>query len=339
LAAFGEGFAAAWHDTRDGNAEIYMRLLDAAGRPDGPERRLTADPADSYEPDIAAVDSNSIAIAWYDKDAKGAIRPRVGMWERDGRQRWSTPIASAGRNAAVGPRGHDLFVAWIQDDSATEASVWGQFYSGDGKAIDMPLRLAPASRTTMHLNVDVDRYGRAWVVFDAKAGTRSDELFLVRAGSMPAQLTADDGVPSKYPDISVSGGRVAITWDDERDGNKEVYLAVVSDNDLGRFETRARRLTMTRGASRGAFAAWSGPILGVAWCDDTEGQSDVYLQIFGAGGRELGEIERITGSGRTSGVPAIEPWGDGFALAWSEAEPARDGRAPARSDIAFKVIE
>jgi hypothetical protein len=339
LVSFGDGFAAAWYDTRDGHADIYTRLLDPAGRPSGPEQRVTSDSADSYEPDIAAIDADTLAIAWYEKDASGALRPHVGTWGRDGRRQWSTAVASAGRNAAVRPRGRDLFVAWIQDDTATASSVWGQFYGGDGKPIDMPMRLAPASRTTGHLNAEVDRYGRAWVVFDARAGTRSDEVFLVRAGSTPTLLTADDGVSSKGPDISVSGGRVAVAWSDERDGNKETYFAVISDNDLTRFETRARRLTMTRGASIGVEAAWNGPLLGVAWSDETEGRGDVYLQIFGAGGRELGAIERITGSGRTSGRPAMAPWGDRFALAWSEGESAGDGRAPARGDIAFKVIE
>ena len=49
-----DGFAVAWYDDRDGNPEIYMRLLDALGRPRSREYRLTNDPEFSYEPDIAA---------------------------------------------------------------------------------------------------------------------------------------------------------------------------------------------------------------------------------------------------------------------------------------------
>lgn len=41
LATDEKGFAVAWYDTRDGNAEIYIRLLDGNSRLSGPERRLT----------------------------------------------------------------------------------------------------------------------------------------------------------------------------------------------------------------------------------------------------------------------------------------------------------
>jgi hypothetical protein len=341
LTTFGDGFAAAWYDTRDGNAEIYMRLLDGDGNPAGPERRLTTDREDSYEADIIAVD-NAVAVAWYDKSANGVLRPRVGMWTAEGRQRWTAVLAPSGRNTIVRARGHDLFVAWITDgDAGAVSSIWGQFLGADGKPLDMPIRLAPAGRTTFNLNAEVDRYGRAWVVFDAKAGTRNEELFLVRAGSPPMRLTPDDGIASTYPDIALNGGRVAVTWSDERDGNKEIYLAVVAGEDLAdRFEARSRRVTMTRGESIGSYLAWNGPVLGMAWSDNTEGQHEIYLQFFDVGGRELTMAERQTETPRASLVPAIQPWRDGFALAWNEYEqPAESHGSTGKSEIAFTVVD
>jgi len=53
LAAWGDGFTVAWYDTRDGNAEVYVRDLDADGQERGPELRLTTTAAQSYEADIA----------------------------------------------------------------------------------------------------------------------------------------------------------------------------------------------------------------------------------------------------------------------------------------------
>ena len=41
LAAWNDGLAVAWYDTRHGNAEIYVRSLDENGRNAGAELRLT----------------------------------------------------------------------------------------------------------------------------------------------------------------------------------------------------------------------------------------------------------------------------------------------------------
>ncbi len=41
LATWSDGLALAWYDTRDGNAEVYVRPLDADGRAAGPELRIT----------------------------------------------------------------------------------------------------------------------------------------------------------------------------------------------------------------------------------------------------------------------------------------------------------
>jgi hypothetical protein len=340
LAATDSGFLAAWHDVRDGNAEIYIRQLDAQGQPAGPERRLTDDREASSEPEIAPIGAN-VAVAWYDKASDGAVRPRLGVWSTDGRQRWTVVLAPRGRNAVVRARDRELFTAWIQDDTDTGSSVWGQWWTLDGKAVDAAVKLAPAGRTTSNLNAAVDRYGRAWVVFDATGATTSEELFVVRAGSAPVQLTADDGKASTYPDIAISGSRVAIAWTDERDGNKEAYVSVVISDDVAdRFEARAKRLTETRGETIGTYLAWNGPLLGLTYSDDTEGQHEIYFQFLDVGGRTLGAAERITDTSRQSLIPTVQAWGEGFALAWSEYQGAEDGHGvTAYSDIAFRILQ
>src|ERR1043165_8379715 len=64
------GLELAWYDTRDGNAEIYTRRLDASTRAESPDRRLTQTPAQSFEPDVA-VTADGYVIAWYEKAADG----------------------------------------------------------------------------------------------------------------------------------------------------------------------------------------------------------------------------------------------------------------------------
>lgn len=341
LAVRDDGFVAAWYDNRDGNAEIYMRLLDANGQPTGPERRLTNGPEESYEASIDTV-GDAVVIAWYDKSANNVLVPKVGVWELNGHNRWVRTLAPAGRNPVVSTYGGDIFCAWIAPGPDGGEWVWGGWWARGGEVQLPAQRLAPAGKTTWNVNAIARDHGRALVVFDATVGTKADELFLVRVqpeGSSVARLTADDGRASKYPDID-GVGRLALTWFDERDGNKEVYLLTAAENDLtGEIDTRARRVTSTKGESIGAYLRWgAGERIGLAWSDDSEGQHEVYFQAFGADALPLGAARRITTNPTSSLIPAIRATRDGFALLWNEFRPGAEGHA-GTSEIAFALIQ
>ena len=85
-----------------------------------------------------------------------------------------------------------------------------------------------------------------------------------------------------------------------------------------RFEAHAMRVTATAGASIGAYLAWNGRRVGLAWSDETDGEAEVYFQAFDPTGAALDTAERLTHNPTASLIPAIQPSDDGFALAWNE---------------------
>lgn len=87
LATDTAGFAVAWYDTRDGNPEIYLRLLDESGHPAGPEHRLTETPEASYEASLERV-GDRFAVAWYEQTSDGRQTAMLGEWDRDGSRKW-----------------------------------------------------------------------------------------------------------------------------------------------------------------------------------------------------------------------------------------------------------
>ena len=347
LARSDDELAVTWYDTRDGNAEVYVRSLDADGHEAGPEHRLTTTAAESFEPDIALL-PGAFAIAWYEKAHDGTMRAQLGTWRRDGTPVWSTPVAAgagSSRNAIVRRRGDELFCAWIEADEERREFVWGGWWNLAGQPLGAPARLGAAGDTTWNLNAAIAPTGEAWVVFDARADTSVDELFVATlAGSRTtvARLTADDGIRSKYPDIGFApDGRVAITWFDERDGNREVYLAAGHADELRRLiEERAFRVTTTPGASIGAYLAWNGARIGLAWSDDSDGDYEVFFQPFDAAGTPLEPARRLSDTPTNSLIPAIEPWRDGFALAWDEVvfPPAGASGEATRGEIVFSTV-
>ena len=324
LSVLTDGYAVAWYDTRDGHPEIYARTLDTSGQPAGPARRLTVGTDAAYEADLVS-DGERLIVGWYEKSDTDALVPMLGVWNRDGEPHWATTLAQAGRNTVVEVHDDTIFAAWLQDDTATDSSVWGGWWNAAGAALGTPMRLAPAGRTTWNLNATLDDEGNAWIVFDAAVETHAEELFLLRtslnAAPIVQLLTPDDGFASKYPDLALADGRAAVTWYDERDGNQEVYLAVAPSGEMGAgVESRARRVTNTPGHSIGAYLDWNADRLGLAWSDDSSGQYDVFFQAFDARGDRLGEEPQVTTTPSASLVPAIRPWNTGFILAWNETD-------------------
>jgi hypothetical protein len=134
------------------------------------------------------------------------------------------------------------------------------------------------------------------------------------------RLGDDDGRHSKYPDLALGEAGAALTWFDERDGNREVYLATGTLAELrSRGTTEAHRITETPGESIGAYVAINGSRIGLAWCDNSSGAHDVYTQIFTLEGAPQTSPVR-TATRAQSMIPAIRPWKNGFVTAWNELE-------------------
>ena len=352
VAVFHDGFAVAWYDTRHGHGELYQQALDEHAELRGSEVRLTTGMDDAYEADIHPVEgtpnANGFVVGWYEKGADGAMMPRLGLWSRNGSARWIKSLAARGRNTVVRVRGELLFAAWVEDEVSPTAGLWTGWWNVRGEAVVAPRRIADAGRTTYNLNaalVDGAPGGgvpTALVVFDAKAGTMAEELFLAEDDGLRAQLTRltpDDGFASTYPDLAISGQRAALTWFDAKDGNEEVYLRVTTRAELARADAHGGlRVTATKGHSIGAYTAWNGDRLGLAWCDDTPGQHEVYFAEFEAFGTPRGETQRLTETRAGSLIPSIHRWRGGFVVAWNEWQGADGHDADGRSQVMLKIL-
>ena len=80
----------------------------------------------------------------------------------------------------------------------------------------------------------------------------------------------------------------------------------------------ARRLTDTPGDSIGAYLAWSGDRLGVAWSDNSDDAYQIYLETFDTSGHSLNPATQLTRSRAQSMIPDIHGWHQGFLLSWGE---------------------
>ena len=359
------GAAVAWYDNRDGNAEIYLRLVGvepgggvtASGR-DGlsPELRLTRSGAESYEVSIDRL-GEGLAVAWYEKSATGDLEARLGLWTAERGFVWETPVEAhegSSRNPVVvadGERGR-VFCAWIERRDEWE-SVMAAWWGRDGDMLGEPLRLRLAGTTTWNLNATLAPDGAAVVVWDAAGGRRTEELYIARvdgAGVRSVRLTREDGHASKYPDIALGPDRAALTWFDEKNGNREVYLwtgpleGLWRDAEAGAgIDDGSRRVTESPGETIGAYIAYSAAGsggFGLAWSDEVDGGRQIFFLALDASGSPLGEPRRLSSGDGLKFVPAIEALGEGFALTWNEVRPGPGGLhgGASRSEVFFAEV-
>lgn len=339
LGVRGDALSVAWHGGNDGREAIWLQHLDTRDRPVGAPLRLTDGARAAFEPDLQFVDGEPV-VAWYEKDDVGALRAWVGRFDATGKARWREPLSppgGQGRNPVVRVGVDGLHVAWLESPPGAprEAPVEVRTTVLDvaGRRRGDVVVAGLASADTWNLNATLATDGSFYLAYDAHTASRAKELQLARiTGSASPQVTplsADDGFDSTYPDIALNGDLVALTWSDAKDGNSEIYLAVGTMGELATDLARhTRRVTRTPGASIGAYLAWNGPRLLLAWCDDTPGQLEVFRQAFDTRGEPVTPIEQVTRTSTESQIPSVRAAGSGFALAWTERR-ALPATAPA----------
>ena len=122
IAWAGEQWVVAWVDTRDGNGEVYAATLDRDGRNVGRGQRITNAPGDASDTALL-VTGSGVWLAWADPrespqdgfaDIYAAqLRPRDAS--RVGEDARVLATAAHSRSPALGARGNDVAVGWIEE--------------------------------------------------------------------------------------------------------------------------------------------------------------------------------------------------------------------------------
>ncbi|MEI6749029.1 MAG: exo-alpha-sialidase [Bacteroidota bacterium] len=124
------------------------------------------------------------------------------------------------------------------------------------------------------------------------------------------------------PSIAVNGSAVHVVWEDERQGNSEVYYKGSTDGGL--TWGADTRLTNDPANSWNPSVAVSGSVVHVAWYDDRNGSGnwEIYYKRSADGGLNWGEDTRMTNDTHVSRYPCLAVSGSVVHLVWHDD---RDG--------------
>ncbi len=145
----------------------------------------------------------------------------------------------------------------------------------------------------------------------------------------PDLRVSSGGSGSYYPSLAWTGSEYGVSWDDNRDGNYEIYFARISA--AGAKIGPDHRVTSYSHGGYNPSLSWTGSEYGVSWQDYRDGSPEIYFARISAAGTKLGSDLRVTSEGDEIGIPHLSWTGSEFGVSW-------DDRRDLNYDIMFARI-
>ena len=121
---------------------------------------------------------------------------------------------------------------------------------------------------------------------------------------------------SRNPSIAVSDTNVHVTWDDSRDGNREIYYKRSTDGGLNWGADI--RLTDDPAISYMPSISISGTVVHLVWVDVRDGHTEIYYKQSTNGGLSWEPDVRLTNDGYDSYNPSIASSGTDVHIVWND---------------------
>ncbi len=347
-----------WQDVREGNLTIMYARSDDRGHSFGPSIYVdmpeTAPGA--LNPSIAVDANGNPHVAWEDQrnslsrgsdiyyarsyDGGDTFGPNVRV-NSD-----TDPVAQSTPSIAVGPSG-DVFVVYVSG-SANAADVYLSASIDGGRTFQAMTRVnddAAGNRQSAPA-VTGDRFGTAHIAWtDFRASTSDpDVLYAFRptTGTVSSNVRVNSDGPNNEnmnPSIALDDITPVISWTDNRNGNRDIYLARRTSPTA--FGTNVRVNSDASATTQFASCvATSGEgRVHVVWTALQSSQYDIYLANSTDGGATFGAEGRVSrdaapGLRQDAASLAASPFG-WLAVSWDDYD---DG-APADIDVALTVVD
>lgn len=236
-------------------------------------------------------------------------------------------------------------IAWDGANIAALADTWSNpFDSGADELFIHPLTtaLVPVAERSMvnqtggsrrfwwntHPDIASSPAGFGVVWEDGRHDRDTDQIYFRMVttegpGDSVELRVTNTSAQAKYPDLIWDGTGFAAVWQDERDGQREIYGARISPE--GAIVGAEVRISESFGASRTPTIAFDDESsqYGVAWQDSLDalpgdGNREIYFQLLDSDFAIAGALVRVTDEIQFSGQPDLAFNGEVFGIAWAD---------------------
>ena len=275
-----------WYDARFGDTEIMYKRSTDNGATWEAVVRLTNNAGASELPSIAASGSN-IHVVWQDqRDGNFEIYYKLSTnhgvtWSGDERL---TTNGATSVNPSISLRLNVIQVVW-QDDRDGNNEIYFKRSLDNGITWEPIVRMTNNSGSSTSPSITTDSGENTHIVWqDNRDG--NDEIYYINSTNSGLTWAAEsrfttNSAASKKPCIQrfyTSGvGSLNVVWEDDRDGNFEIYLKRSTNN--GSTWEAIQRITNSTGNSYAPALSVSPTHIHLVWEDNRTGTYGIYYNV------------------------------------------------------------
>jgi len=267
-----------WSDKRDAisnnNYELYYSRSTDGGSSWSTDTRLTNDPAQSDSPSVS-VSGQLVSVVW--DDYREVTTKTYYKRSTDGGISWGpdTKLIEPGGSPSVSVSGSVVHVVW---NALGKTSYKRSKDGGLTWEASILLSIENVITNSPSLSVSGSSVHVAWL--DSRNSLKYEIYYKHSADSgvtweADTRLTTNYTSATLFSSVAASGSDVHVVWDDNRDGNYEIYYKGSKDGGLSWGADT--RLTNNAALSWHPYISASTRAVHVVWTDNRDG-SDIYYK-------------------------------------------------------------
>lgn len=274
-----------------------------------------------------AASEDTVHVVWEDnRDGRFEVyykRSTDGgtSWEADTRLTYLTNLS---QEPSIVVSGNDVHVFWFYEETSDNYEIYYKRSEDGGNTWGSDTRLSYFPSYSYELSAAISGSVLHVVWMDGRFG--NDEIFYMH--SLDGGLTwgpdislTNNSAYSGYPCVSAYDSVVHVVYEDNRDGNVEIYYRKSIDGGVGwGAETR---LTNASGDSWAPCLAVSDSSVHVTWYDDRDGQDQIYYKSSMDGGITWVADKKLTNSSGAS-YPSIAVNNNDVHIVWFDNRMGND---------------
>lgn len=286
----------------------------------GDDVRLSDDPGRSEAP-VLVWTGLEYGVAWGD-DGEGNFEIYFARLDttghRIGEQIRITDAPSYSLGPSLAWNGSQYGVAW-SDYRDGNSEIYFARLDASGTKIggDTRVTVAPGESASPSLTWSGTEYGIAW----SDNRDENYEVYFARLDAAGTKIGGDARVTvapgeSYSPALTWAGTDYALAWNDDREGNLEIYFARLDPS--GQRISEDMRVSTAAGVSQSPSLSWTGSEYGIVWSDSRENLERLFFVRLDVSGSKIGDEAPVTTSASYSQAPRIVWTGSEYAIAWHD---------------------